>query len=89
MAAHASDMSSDIVYIFDRLEERYLSVNERGEIGPSEKTRPELIRHYSTKGSLADETTTDVPSTSSIHHTELFAVAQLPLAAGCLVPGGA
>lgn len=29
MAAHAFDMSSDIVYIFDRLEERYLSVNER------------------------------------------------------------
>lgn len=54
-AAHAFDMSSDIVYIFDRLEDRYLSVNERGEFGPSEKTRPELIRHYSTKGSLADD----------------------------------
>ena len=29
MAAHAFDMSSDFVYIFDRLEQRYLSVNSR------------------------------------------------------------
>jgi PAS domain S-box-containing protein len=29
MATHAFQMSSDIVYIYDRLEERYLSVNSR------------------------------------------------------------
>ena len=29
MATHAFDMSSDFVYIFDRLEQRYLSVNSR------------------------------------------------------------